>query len=105
MSTPPSAHPRSGLLEATVRVAARHAFVGRFEHADKELFGLTDPRHITLFGVTRATAGYNFDVVRTADAVVGVGGAASWNGVAPEIREDYDGSPRAFHLFVNLSTH
>jgi hypothetical protein len=55
--------------------------------------------------VTRATAGYIFDVVRTADAVVGVGGAASWNRVAREIRADYGGSPRAYHLFVNLSTH
>ena len=70
----PGAVAEAGLLEATVRVAERHAIVGRFEHADKdELFPLTDPRHITLFGVTRATAGYVFDVVRTAGAVVGVG--------------------------------
>jgi hypothetical protein len=102
----PGAVAQAGLLEATVRVAARHALVGRFEHADKdELFPLTDPRHITLFGVTRATAGYIFDVVRTADAVVGVGGAASWNRVASDARPDYGGSPRAYHLFVNLSTH
>ncbi len=49
-------------------------------------FRCTDPRHITLFGVTRATAGYIFDVVRTAEAVVGVGGAASWNRVASDAR-------------------
>jgi hypothetical protein len=102
----PGAVAQAGLLEATVRVAARHALVGRFEHADKdELFPLTDPRHITLFGVTRATAGYVFDVVRTAEAVVGVGGAASWNRVARDARADYGGSPGAFQLFVNLSTH
>jgi hypothetical protein len=102
----PGAVAQAGLIEATVRVKARHALVGRFEHADNdELFPLTDPRHIMLFGVTRATAGYIFDVVRTADAVVGVGGAASWNRVASGARPDYGGSPRAFHLFVNLSTH
>jgi hypothetical protein len=102
----PGAVAQAGLLEATVRVAARHALVGRFEHADKdELFPLNDPRHVTLFGVTRATAGYIFDVVRTSDAVVGVGGAASWNRVARDARADYGGSPRAFQLFVNLSTH
>jgi hypothetical protein len=102
----PGAVAQAALLEATVRVATRHALVGRFEHADKdELFPLNDPRHITLFGVTRATAGYVFDVVRTSDAVVGIGGAASWNRVASDARADYGGSPRAFQLFVNLSTH
>lgn len=102
----PGAVAQAGLLEATVRVKARHALVGRFEHADKdELFPLNDPRHITLFGVTRVTAGYIFDVLRTTDAVVGVGGGASWNRVASGARADYGGSPRAFHLFVNLSTH
>lgn len=102
----PGAVAQAGLLEATVRVATRHAIVGRFEHADKdEMFPLTDPRHIMLFGVTRATAGYILDIVRTPDAVVGVGGAASWNRVAEGARADYGGSPRAFQLFVNLSTH
>jgi hypothetical protein len=102
----PGAVARAGLLEATVRFATRHALVGRFEHADKdELFPLTDPRHITLFGVTRATTGYVVDVVRASEAVIGVGAAASWSRVASEARADYGGSPRAWQLFVNLSTH
>jgi hypothetical protein len=58
------------------------------------LFDLTDPRHATPFGVTRLTAGYVVDVVRTSEAWVSLGGAIAWNGVARELEEVYGGSSR-----------
>jgi hypothetical protein len=102
----PGAVADAALLEGTVRFASRHAVIGRFEHAVKdELFPLTDPRHPTLFGVTRATAGYTIDVLRLPDLIVGLGVAASWNRVDRAIADAYGGSPRSLLGFAVVKTH
>jgi hypothetical protein len=102
----PGAVADAALLEATVRVFARHAIIGRFEHASKdELFPLDDPRHPTLYGVTRVTTGYAIDVLRLPEMTVGVGAAVSWNRVDRAIAEAYGGSPRALLGFIILKTH
>jgi hypothetical protein len=102
----PGAVADAALLEATVRVFSRHAIIGRFEYASKdELFPLDDPRHPTLYGVTRVTSGYAIDVLRLPELSVGVGAAVSWNRVDGVIADAYGGSPRALLGFVVLKTH
>jgi hypothetical protein len=102
----PGAVADAGLLEATFRFASRHAIVGRFEHALKdELFPLNDPRHPTLYGVTRVTSGYAIDVLRMPELSVAVGDALSSNRVDRAIADAYGGSPRSVLGFVVLNTH
>jgi hypothetical protein len=102
----PGARSQATLAEATVRLATRHAVVGRLERADKdELFPVNDLRHNTVFPVNRVTGGYVLDVARTSHLKLAFGVAGSWNRVAREIRADYGGSPGTFLAFLQLATH
>jgi hypothetical protein len=94
------------LAESTVRVATRHAFVVRFEHANKdELFGVADARHFTVYPVSRLTAGYVMDILQAQHATVGLGIAESWNRVSDDLRTEYGGSPHSVLAFVQLVMH
>jgi hypothetical protein len=94
------------LAEATVHVARRHHLVSRVEHARKdELFDLADPRHSTVYSVSRLTAGYVLDVIERATLRVGVGAAASYNRLPSGLRPEYGGSPGAFLVFVDVAAH
>ncbi len=95
----------AALLESTVR-ASRHAFITRYEHAEKdELFGVADARHFTVYPVARLTTGYVFDAWQSSHATVGVGAARSWNWVSDELRTVYGDSPRSVLFFVQLAMH
>jgi hypothetical protein len=93
------------LGEATVRLA-RHSVITRVEFARKDdLFGVADPRHFTLYALTRITGGYVFDVVARSRLRVGIGIAGSGGRAPSAIRPDYGGSPRGVLAFVDLSAH
>lgn len=94
------------LLESTVRAASRHAFITRYEHAEKdELFGVADARHFTVYPVARLTTGYVFDACQSTHATVGLGVARSWIWVSDALRTEYGDSPRGTLFFVQLAMH
>jgi hypothetical protein len=102
----PGAVSQAVLAEATVRLASRHAAVGRVERARKdELFQIDDPRHNFLYPVTRATAGYVLDVVRQRRLTAAAGVAASWTRVSSDIRAEYGGPPVSGMVFLELRAH
>jgi hypothetical protein len=101
----PGALAQAVLAEATVQ-RGRHAVVMRTERAVKdELFPLPDPRHSTLFPLSRVTVGYAFRVVGTRylDAQLGV--AAAWNHVDRALDSDYGDDPRSGLLFARVALH
>jgi hypothetical protein len=92
------------LAEASFRYPKRHGLVVRLERANKdELFGVSDPRHTTLYPVVRLTTGYAFDGIRLSLIRIGIGGAVSFGHVPEEIREDYDGPPASALGFIRVA--
>jgi hypothetical protein len=90
------------LAEGTLQ-RGRHAVVTRIERAEKdELFPLADPRHTTIFPVTRVTLGYAFRVGRTQNLEAQVGGAAAWSAVDGALESDYGRDPRSGLFFLRI---
>jgi hypothetical protein len=101
----PGAVSAAALAEATFHVERRHAFVGRLEHADKdELFGLTDPRHSTIYPVTQLTGGYALDVADTSMLKLSVGVAGTISRVPADLRAVY-GDLTGTLGFLRVSVH
>jgi hypothetical protein len=97
---------RAVLAEATIRFLARHAIVLRGEGAQKdELFDVGDPRHLTVFSVSRWTLGYGVDVFRRGAVAVRLGAAAAWAGVPGGLEAEYGGPPASALGFVRVGTH
>jgi hypothetical protein len=102
----PNAVTQAALFESTVRLFGRHAVVARLEYADKgELLPLADPRHLTQFPVSRATAGYLFTLFQHRGISADVGGAVSSTWVDEAIRADYGGRPNAALGFLRVQLH
>ena len=93
------------LGEATV-LRGPHAAIVRMERAEKdELFPLEDPRHSTLFPVSRMTLGYAFRIVRTGYMDAQLGAAGSWNRVPSALDSVYGHHPRSGLFFARLTLH
>lgn len=102
----PGATSPAAILEATVGLRDRHELVMRAEAVQKdELFGITDPRHTSLFPVARSTFGYAFRALSLPNAAVRVGAAWSATRVAGDIRPDYGGNQTGYLGFVRLDLH
>ena len=101
----PGATAQALLGEATLR-RARHAAVVRTERAVKdEIFPITDPRHSTLFSLSRVTVGYAFRVVDTRYIDLQLGAAAAWNHVDRALDSAYGGHPRSGLVFARIGLH
>jgi hypothetical protein len=101
----PEATANAVLGETTIQ-RGRHAAIFRFERAVKdELFPLDDPRHGTLFSVSRLTLGYAFRVLDTEHARIQIGSAGAWNRVDSVLESVYGNDPRSWLLFARLAVH
>jgi hypothetical protein len=91
------------LVESTVQLRRQHTFHVRFERAQKdELFPPTDPRHATLYGVSRAAAGYVFELPLHGPVRPGVGVGFSLAALPTALDEAYGGSARGAQVFLRL---
>jgi hypothetical protein len=92
------------LLESDLGFARWHTVYARLEYAGKdELFPPGDPRHSTVYDVTRGTIGYIFDLPLAAPFRMGFGLSGSLMSLPGSLREAYGGThPGAVAAFLRV---
>jgi hypothetical protein len=89
------------LAEAAAEMEERHTIFARAERVEKdELFLEDDPRAGVIFEVGELTAGYRYDLRRSARTTFGMGFAVTWSQIPRELRDVYGKSPTSGLLFV-----
>ncbi|MEM7414278.1 MAG: hypothetical protein AAF389_02210 [Gemmatimonadota bacterium] len=90
------------LVESSVAVGPVIAF-GRYEAASKdELFEPSDPRHSSVFGVTKLEIGGVVDVELREGLVIGIGGTWAAHGIDSELEELYGAAPKSSMVFGRI---
>jgi hypothetical protein len=96
-------HTLDGMLgEATAEFHHDHVLLARIERVEKdELFAAPDARAGQVFTVSDLSAGYRYDVRRTAHVSLGVGVLGSLSLVPEALHDAYGGSPASVLAFLH----
>lgn len=96
-------HTLDGMLgEATAEFHHDHVLLARIERVEKdELFAAPDARAGQVFTVSDLTAGYRYDVRRTAHVSLGVGVLGSLSLVPEALHDAYGDSPASVLAFLH----
>lgn len=92
------------LLEANWNLDERHSLFGRVEHVRQdELLDHHDPRHGTIYGVSRATIGYAHRIPLGSEWRLALGGSGSIHLLPDALQPDYGDTPLGFAVFAKVS--